>query len=45
MIGLMLVLLTFFPRTVSISSMGSWYYYKEWAWNLKTKLCCIASGK
>ena len=25
--------------------MGSWYYSMEWVWNLRTKLCCIASGK
>ena len=23
---------------------GSWCYSKEWVWNLRTKLCCIASG-
>ena len=25
--------------------MGSWCYSREWVWNLRTKLCCIASGK
>ena len=27
------------------SSMGSWYYSREWVWKWKTKLCCIVSGK
>ena len=26
-------------------SMGSSFHSREWVWNLKTKLCCIASGK
>ena len=28
-----------------LSFMGSWWYSMEWAWNLRTKLCSIASGK
>ena len=27
------------------SPMDSWFYSREWVWNLRTKLCCIASGK
>ena len=27
------------------SSMGSWCYSREWVWNLRTRFCCIASGK
>ena len=25
--------------------VGSWCYSREWVWNLRTKLCCIAPGK
>ena len=27
------------------SSVRSYCYSREWLWNLRTKLCCIASGK
>ena len=26
-------------------SVGSRCYSREWVWNLRTKSCCIASGK
>ena len=29
----------------AFSSIGSWCYSREWVWNSRTKLCCIASGK
>ena len=44
-IGLMLILLTFFDGEDGFTSMGSWCYSRGWVWNLRTKLCCIASGK
>ena len=46
-IGLMVVLLTFFflNGEYGFTSMGSWCYSTEWVWNLKKKLCSIASGK
>ena len=25
--------------------MGSWCYSREWVWNLRTKLCLVASWK
>ena len=25
--------------------MGSWWFFREWVWNLRTGLCCIASRK
>ena len=45
MIGLMLVLLTFFDMVSMVFSIVSWCYSREWVWNLRTKLCCIASVK
>ena len=27
------------------SSMETWSYSREWVWNLRMKLCCIASWK
>ena len=45
MIALMVVLLTFFPLVSMVLVIRSWCYCKEWAWNLRTKLCWIASGK
>ena len=43
MIKLMVVLLTDFSRMVLVL-WGSLCYSREWVWNLRTKLCCIASG-
>ena len=25
--------------------LGSWSYFRELLWDLRTKLCCIATGK
>ena len=41
MINLMMV---FFTHGMVLVLWGSLYYCKEWVWNLRTKLCCIASG-
>ena len=35
----------FLDGKYGFTSMGSWCYSREWGWNLRTKLCCIASGK
>ena len=46
MIGLMIVLDAFLTYgEYGFSSMGSWSYSKECAWDLRTKLCCVTSGK
>ena len=36
-----------FHMTVSMFLLfkGSWYYTRKWVWNLRTKVCYIASGK
>ena len=45
-LGQMVVLLTFFTHDeYDFSSMESWCYIREWLRNLRTKLCCIASGE
>ena len=45
MTGLMMALLTFFDMVSMVLLIGSWCYSTEWVWSLRTKLCCIASGK
>ena len=47
MIGLIVVLLISFSNMVTMvfSSMGSRSYFREWVWNIRTNLCCIALGK
>ena len=45
MIGLMVVMLTFFHMVSMVLLTGSWRYSREWVWNLRTKLRCTASGK
>ena len=32
-------------REYGFISLGSWSYSREWVWDLRTKLCCIATGK
>ena len=44
MIGLMVVLLTFFDMMSMVLLRGSWCYSREWVWNLRANICCIASG-
>ena len=39
MINLMMV---FFMHGMVLVLWGSLYYCKEWVWNLRIKLCCIA---
>ena len=34
----------FFTHGMVLVLWGSLCYSKEWVWNLRTKLCCIASG-
>ena len=35
----------FFDMVSMVLLIGSWCYSREWAWNLRTKLCCIALAK
>ena len=35
----------FFDMVNLVVLIGSWCYSREWVWNLRTKLCCIISGK
>ena len=48
MIGLMVVMLMVFFQVwrvgISVSSLGSWSYSKEYLWNLGTKLRCNVPG-
>ena len=40
-----LIMAPFFTHgEYGFSSVGSWDYSREWLWNSRTKLCCIASG-
>ena len=32
-------------REYGFISLGNWSYSREWVWDLRTKLCCIATGK
>ena len=34
----------FFTHGMVLVLWGSLFYSKEWVWNLRTKICCIASG-
>ena len=46
LIGLIVILSTFFSHgEYGFTSVGSCCYLREWAWDSRTKLCCIASGK
>ena len=40
----MILLTYFFTHGMVLVLWGSWCYSKEWVWNLRAKLCCIAAG-
>ena len=40
----MMVLLSFFYGQYGFVSVGSYCYSREWLWNPRTKLCCMAAG-
>ena len=44
-IGIMVVLLTFFFHVNVVPLVGSWCYSREWVWNLRTKSRCIVPEK
>ena len=42
----MVVLLTFFLHgEYGFSSVGNYCYSREWLWNSRAKVCCMALGK